>query len=42
MVSTLTRSLATWFDKWWHSRIPTREAIVVTGSEQGMLKVRLA
>jgi len=30
MVSTLTRSLATWFDKWWHSRIPTREAIVVT------------
>jgi FlaA1/EpsC-like NDP-sugar epimerase len=30
MVSTLTRSLSTWFDKWWHSRIPTREAIVVT------------
>jgi FlaA1/EpsC-like NDP-sugar epimerase len=30
MVSTLTRSVSTWFDKWWHSRIPTREAIVVT------------
>lgn len=30
MVSTLTRSFSGWFAKWWRSRRPTREAIVVT------------
>jgi len=30
MVSTLKRSFADWLSKWWRSRLPTREAIVVT------------
>ena len=30
MVSTLTRSFSGWFSKWWRSRLPTREAVVVT------------
>lgn len=30
MVSSLSRSVATWFANWWRSRLPTRESIVVT------------
>jgi len=29
MVLTLTRSFSGWFSKWWRSRLPTREAVVV-------------
>lgn len=30
MVSTWSHAVTNWFTKWWHSRVPTREAIVVT------------
>ena len=30
MVSTLARSFSDWFSGWWRSRLPTREAIVIT------------
>ena len=30
MVSFVSRSVATWFRRWWQSRVPTRESIVVT------------
>ena len=30
MVTRVPESVTTWFSKWWSSRIPTREAIVVT------------